>query len=80
MSDTPPKVTEFFITFALASVPIILIAIFTDGFNGFDRYDALCLGTLAIPFLVIFLSYKWLEKHRETKTSKETVQKLGLDD
>lgn len=78
MSDTPPKVTEYFTSLALASAPLIIAFIL---FNGtFEKGDALCLGTILFPILIIFLVIKLRDKYRENKPVKDTVQKLGLDD
>jgi len=81
MSNTPPKVNEFFILIGTAAVSLIVFGlVFKGGLASINATEWLCLGTLAIPLLIIFISYRFLEKYRENKPRKETVQKLGLDD
>lgn len=40
----------------------------------------LCLVGVSIPFGVLFVCYKILEKYREKNPAKESVQKLNLND
>ena len=80
MSDTPPKVKEVFIAVAVGAIPILLVGIVSGGLPKFNVVEMFCLGVIGLFFATIFLSYKWLERHREKNSTKETVQKLGLDD
>lgn len=78
MSDTPPKVTQFFTVWAIAAVPVIFFFIIFK--SATDAHDVLCLGTIIFPILIIFLVIKLFDKYRENKPANETVQRLGLGD
>ncbi len=81
MSDTPPKVTELFIGLGTAAAfTIIYGLLFKDGLKNINAVEWSCLGAIGVMLFTIFMSYKFLERHREKHPSKGTVQKLGLDD
>lgn len=80
MSDTPFQVKDIFIALGVATVSLLLTGLLTGRLSGFNASEMVCLGALAIPIIVIVLSYKLLEKRRANTSPKETVQKLGLDD
>lgn len=80
MSDTPPKVKEFFVAFIIAAIPIIIIAFLRDGFKHIESHDLLCLGTILLPLGIMFVLYKVLERQRRNKPPKETIQTIRFDD
>lgn len=78
MSNTPPKVAEFFIAFAAAAAPILIFFVVFK--SAADAHDVLCIGTIIFPILFIFLIVRSYMKYRENKPAEESVQKLGLDE
>jgi len=59
----------------------LLPALFTDYEKPEDVvYILRCIATIGSPFLILWSLYKLLEWQRRGKPSKETIQRIGLED
>ena len=79
------KLLEIIAGIAGPAIGLVLIYLLPALFTDYEKpedvlYILRCIATIGVPFLLLWSLYKLLEWQRKGKPSKESIQRIRLED
>ena len=79
------KLLEIIAGIAGPAIGLVLIYLLPALFTDYEKpedvlYILRCIATIGVPFLILWSLYKLLEWQRKGKPSKESIQRIRLED